>query len=126
MIGGVFLWNQRTSPVLTNVLAILALIATVAITWRTFELLYYGNFACLPAYGQLFKGEPPWNRGVRVWLRTTLIAAVWLFGAALAALSFFCHFAFMPWRELLGTLLDQSSSIHRIWFQQVQTGDSQQ
>jgi len=126
VIGGVFLWYQRTSPVLTNVLAILALIATVAMTWRTFELLYLAISRAYPPYGQLFKGEPPCNRGVRAWLRTTLIAAVWLFGAALAASGFFCHFAFLRCRELLETLLDQSSAIHRIWFQQVQTGHPQQ
>lgn len=88
VIGGVFLWDQRSSPILTNFLAILAVISTVAITWRTFELLYLAICRAYPPYGQLYKGEPPWNRGVRIWLRTSLIAAVWLVGAALAALIF--------------------------------------
>jgi len=44
--------------------------------------------AC-PPFGPLYnKGEQPWNRGVRVFLRKTLITAVWLFDAALAALIF--------------------------------------
>ena len=91
VIGDVFLWDQHTSPVLTNVLAILALISTVAITWRTFELLYFGLSRAYPPYGQLHKGELPWNRGVRVWLRKTPVTAVWLFGVALAALILFAN-----------------------------------
>lgn len=94
VVGGVFLWDQRTSPIFTNVLAILAVIATIAITWRTFELLYSAISRAYPPYGQLYKGEPPWNRGARIWVRKLLIAAVWLLGAALAALIFFAlsHF----------------------------------
>lgn len=89
VIGGVYLWDQRTSPILTNVLAILALIATIAITWRTFELLYLAISRAYPPYGQLYRGEPPWNRGVRIWVRKSLIATIWLSGATLAALLFF-------------------------------------
>jgi len=88
-IGGVFLWDQRASPIVTNVLTILAVIATIAITWRTFELLYLAISRAYPRYGQLYNGEPPWNRGVRILLRKALIVTVWLLGAAVAALIFF-------------------------------------
>ncbi len=89
VIGGVFLWDQRTLPMLTNVLTILALIATIAITWRTFELLYLAISRAYPRYSQLYNGEPPWNRGVRILLRKTLIGGIWILGGALAALIFF-------------------------------------
>ena len=89
VIGGVFLWDQRSSPIVTNVLTILAVIATIAITWRTFELLYVAISRAYPRYGQLYNGEPPWNRGVRTLLRRTLIATVWMLGASLSALIFF-------------------------------------
>ena len=88
-IGGVVLWDQRASPIVTNVLAIVAVIATIAITWRTFELLYAAISRVYPSYGQLYNGQPPWNHGARTVLRRTLIATVWLLGASLSAVIFF-------------------------------------
>ena len=89
VICGTFLWDQRTSPILENIMAVLAVIATIAITWRTFELLYTAISRTYPPYSQLYKGDPPWNSGLRILVRKTVIAGIWFSGAVIAALIFF-------------------------------------
>ena len=88
VLVGLYLWDQRSAPLLRDVSAVLVLIGTVALTWRTFELLYSAISHAYPLYGQLYKGDPPWNRGPRNLVRKTIIAVVWLLGAVVAALIF--------------------------------------